>query len=179
MSAQARLVKKGSELHVYTPYHRLLVEQIRGIPGRRWDGTCWIVPVRAEEQTRELVRQFYQIEGEPCYVPFVVLRVHIRSEKKGYACGQVSVDDCELFLPESGYLNMQEEDGFVILDYAGGFTDEYKSARSRKNGFVIDYTLKIKVRDGAKWVTSGAASYEILSGGTAIDQFLEQVAEDL
>ena len=51
--------------------------------------------------------------------------------------------------------------------------------RSRKNGFVIDYTLKIKVRDGAKWVTSGAASYEILSGGTAIDQFLEQVAEDL
>lgn len=176
---RAKITKVGGNLLVFTPYNSQLVEEIRGIPGRRWDASlrAWSVPVASEQQVRELVRKFYQIEGEPCYTDYDVLRVKVigKVSASHVRAGGVSIDDVDIFNPQSGYLDMRPNTPFEILDYVGGIV----GIKQEGEPFMIEYTLKIKVRKNAVWHTTGSGdyqgSYEILSGNTPIDKFLDSL----
>jgi hypothetical protein len=177
----AEISLDGEEIVIRTPYNPALVVEIRGIPGRWWDARkrVWHVPASSEQQVREIIRQFYQIEGEPCYIPYKVVRVRVRGGKYAGVC----INGRELFDLLSGYLDMsQPNDIFEILDYAGGFTDEYKRVQDRHETFRVDYTLRLNVREDAVWLATGygdnKASYEFISpGNSSIDQFLEELNE--
>lgn len=176
MRELAVLKKVKDKILLRSPYHPGLVDAIRGIPGRRWNGEVWSFPAASEQQVREIVREFYQIEGEPCYVQFQIVRARIRARRYG----TVRIDGHDIVSATSGYLDMQPNTLFEILDYAGGFTEPYRRASDRVGGFEVDYTLRIRMREDAKWSIhvygGGEASYEILSDGP-IEAFLQSLME--
>jgi hypothetical protein len=177
MIGKAQLSKSGDNLVIATPYNPRLVEEIRGIPGRRFDGIkkMWWVHVSFEPQIREIVRKFFQIEGESSYVEQVTLRVHVTCQFSGNGRynGSVSIDGQDIFNPTSGYLDMRPNPVFEIVDHAGGFVEK----KSSSDPYRIDYTLKLKVLKDAGWRVSGSATYEILSGDNPVDRFIEDLLQ--
>lgn len=171
----AEVVRMQGNLFIRAPYHPRLVTEIRGIPGRRWKPglQAWSVPVASEQQVREIVRRFYQIDGEPCYLRYKIVRVHVTSFCDRRVGGGVTIDERDLFNTQSGYLDMRPNNIFEILDYVGGFVEKDNTS------FRVDYTLKLNVREDAEWRVTGyvpyIASYEILSGDNPVDQFLEDL----
>lgn len=174
MIGKAQLSKSGDNLVIATPYNPRLVEEIRGIPGRRFDGIkrTWIVHTSFESQIRDIVRKFFQIEGEPSYVELVTIRVKITCQfGNSRRNGSVSIDGQDIFNPMSGYLDLRPNPVFEIVDHAGGFVDK----KSSSDPYSIDYTLKLKVLKDAEWCVSAPATYEILSGDNLVDRFIEDL----
>ncbi len=160
----AKLTKVGDQLIIRCPYNASLVEEIRSIPGRRWnpDMKAWAVPAGSEQQVRELVRQFFQIEGEESQVEYEIVRVKVtgKSSSKRSYLGGVTVDGKEVFSTMRGYLDMRPNDTFQILDSKGGFTygDGYIN-NNHAHAFEVEYELVLKVRKGAQWAATGHADY--------------------
>ncbi len=180
----ANVRRKGDKIEIRAPYHELLVREIKGIPGRVWHETArmWTLPAASEQQARELVRQFYQIEGEPCYIVYQTVRVTVRggADANRVYRGGVTVDGRHLFDVNSGYLDMRPNMDFEILDYAGGFTAESTTARGRADKpFHVEYVLRVRVRTDAEWAATGrgefGGAYELLTGENPVDAFLEEV----
>ncbi len=179
---KAKLTKVAGKLLIHTPYNSHLVDEIRGIPGRRWnpDLQAWSVPVESEQQVRDLVRQFYQIEGEPCYVEYEIIRVKVTGEgsAKRTHTSSVTVDGREIFNPYSGYLDMRANGSFEILEHVGGFVKGDGYVRhGRGHAFAVAYTLKMRVRKEAEWETRGSGTYEFLPPESPVDEFLRSVLE--
>lgn len=155
---KARLKKVGDKLLIRTPYNAVLVEQIRGIPGRAWDATNkqWVVPIGSEKQVRDLIRQFFEIEGEDSDL-YQIVKVTITgkaSSSRRYI-GGVTIDEQNIFDPMSGYLDMRPNGVFEILDYDGGFTKG-----DSLDAFEVAYQLTIKVRRNAVWAITGQGEYQ-------------------
>jgi hypothetical protein len=167
---QASLKRVHDKIVLHSPYNALLVEAIHGIPGSRWNGSFWLFPAACDQQVRELVREFFQFEGEPCYISYKEIRIRVQ----GSHIGWVRIDGRDLF--PAGYLDMQSNDAFEILDYAGGFLEPFKKVRDRHQGFKVEYTLRLKIREDARIETHGNGSYEVLSDGP-IEQFLQELLE--
>lgn len=174
---KARIVKSKNDLIVSSPYNPRLVEDIRGIPGRRYNSVnkTWIVHESFDPLVRAILRRFFQIEGEPSYVEYVVLRVRVTCEFLGSLrySGDVSVDSQAIFDSTSGYLDLRPNPILEILDYAGGFVDR----KSAHEPFKIDYSLRMCVLKDATWSVSGHASYEILSNDNLVDRFVDDILQ--
>lgn len=176
----AKITKRASQIIIKTPYNADLVDEIRGIPGRAWDpkNKVWFAPAASEQQVREMIRPFFQIEDEPSYVNLKVIRVHVSGSCNGHRCGGVMIDGHDLFNPSSGYLDMQSNNDFEILDYSGGFVGEV--VRSPQKMFAVEYVLKLRIRAGASFTVTGhgdyAGSYEILSNDNPVDKFIDSLS---
>lgn len=167
---QASLEVKGDLLIIRAPYHPDLVREIQGILGRRWNGAkrYWTVHKAFEEQVREMIRPFFQIEGELNYVKLTTLRARIIGKSSRWYRDGVTIDEQNVFNPSSGYLDMRPNNMFEILDYSGGFI-------TRGSAFEVEYTVLIRLREQAQWQAFGDSSYEILSGDNPIDRFLDEI----
>lgn len=122
--ATAKITKVADVVLVQAPYNASLIAEIKAIPGRRYnpDLKAWSVPDGSEQQVRELVRQYYQIEGEVSQVEYETVRVRVtgKSSSKRTYMGGVTVDGREIFSTMRGYLDMRPNDSFEILEYKGG-----------------------------------------------------------
>ncbi len=161
---KASLVRVGDQLIIRSPYNAGLVEEVKGIPGRRWnpDIKVWSVPIGSEVQAREIVRQFFQIEGEPSYIEYETVRVRVtgKTSSTRYYCGGVTIDGRDVFSPTHGYLDTRKNDEFEILEQKGGFVsgDGYIK-RGKGHAFAVEYELLLRVRKNAEWKTTGRAEY--------------------
>lgn len=155
---KAKLIKVAGQLLIHTPYNACLVEEIRDIPGRRYDASlrAWSVPSGSEQQAREIVRKYFVIEGETGYDPYETITAKVVGR---YPCS-VEVDGIEVFSSRSGLLDMRPNGAYEIISYTGGLT--YAERHTRYSDFGVDYTLTLKVRKGAKWTTTGNGDFEIV-----------------
>ena len=155
---RAKLVKVADQILIHTDYNASLVEEIRGIPGRRWSSSMkvWSVPVGSEQQVREIVRRFFVIEGETSFDPYETITVKVI----GRYPASVTVDGIDIFSPRSGLLDTRPNGAFEIISYTGGV--KWSERHSRYTAFGIDYTLTLKVRKNAEWDTTGNGDYEIV-----------------
>lgn len=155
---KARLQRVGEKLLIQTPYNAVLVEQLRGIPGRMWDKVNhkWVVPAGSEKQVRALIRQFFEIEGETSDL-YQIIKVKVTgcASVSRSRLGYVTIDGEELFSPMHGYLDMRPNGVFEILEYKGGF-----SKGDSLSAFEIEYVLTVKVRRNARWATHGRDEYQ-------------------
>lgn len=160
----ARLTRARDQLLIQFPYNADLIEEIRGIPGRRWnvEMKVWSVPLGNEQQVREVIRPYYQIEGEPPYIEYETVRVRItgKTSSTRYYCGGVTVDGRDIFSPTHGYLDMRENDVYEILEHRGGFVrgDGYIK-HGQGHAFEVEYELVLRVRKDVRWKSTGRADY--------------------
>ena len=160
----AKLSRVGDRLLIQFPYNPGLIEEIREIPDRRWNGSikAWSVPIGNEQQVRDVIRPYYQIEGEPSYIEYETIRVRVTgktSARRTY-CGGVTIDGRDVFSPTHGYLDMRENDIYEIQEHRGGFVHgDGHIKRGQGHAFEVMYDLVLKVRKDATWETTGRAEY--------------------
>jgi hypothetical protein len=154
----ATITKVAGQVIVRTPWNESLVQEIRNIPGRRWNSQvrAWFVPAGSEHQVRELVRQYFQIEGE--YLPDtpyenVLVRVTGNASDKYSHIGGVRIDGVDILSFVGGYLDTRPNGAFEIL--------EYKSTCTETEAFYqIEYELLLRIRRNAAWSVTGRGDFK-------------------
>src|SRR5258708_3162515 len=157
MANQAKLTKVGNVVIINTPYNASLVADIKTLPGRRYNAElkAWSVPVQHEEQVREIVRKYFQIEGEESSVKYSIVRVIVTakaSSKRTYL-GGVTVDGHDIINMMYGSVRYND-DTFEVLQEKGGFT-----RGDANHAWEVEYDLTLKTRKGAIFQTTGHADY--------------------
>ncbi len=153
---KATLTNENGLIVIRTPYNASLVQEIKSLPGRRWnaDERAWTVPASQEMQAREIVRRYFQIEGKESALEYEIVRCHIFakvSAKRTYN-GNVAIDGHEI-------VNMygsvrRNDDAFEVIEEQGGFL-----RGDSRHAFEVEYTLTLKVRKGAAFERTGHADY--------------------
>jgi hypothetical protein len=144
----------NGEIAIKSPYNASLVEEIRSLPNRRWNGVekSWVVPAKYENQVRQIVRKYFQIEGEEAQVEYEVLDLVIWADntyKRSYPHG-VTIDGCDVVNMQYGSL-IRSSNAFEVLEEKEG---EFLKGDS-SHAFEVRYRVKVKVRKGAKIETYG------------------------
>jgi hypothetical protein len=155
--ATAIITNQGHEVFVKSPYNASLVSDIKALQGRRWDGgnKVWAVPARLESEVREIVRRYFQIEGEESTIEYETVRVHVEvksSSKRSYI-GNVTVDGHDIVSGLYGNVR-RNDDAFEVIEEKGGFT-----RGDSRHAFEVSYDLVLKVRKGAIFQSTGHADY--------------------
>ena len=57
--AKIRIEKKDGKAHVYTPYNRDFVKNIKQIGGAHWTGSAWSIPEDCIEDARAIMQRVY------------------------------------------------------------------------------------------------------------------------
>jgi hypothetical protein len=161
--AVATIINNGSESIIKSPYNASLVSDIKALPGRKWnsDNKAWSVPGRFDAQVREIVRRYFQIEGEQSAVEYEEVRLVVcadNTSKRSYPHG-VTIDGCDVVNMTYGSL-VQKSNAFEILESKGGFL-----RGDSRHAFEVRYEIKVKVRKDAKIETygrCGSGSFEIV-----------------
>lgn len=152
---QAEFISQGAMVAVKTPYNTSLIDEIKLLPGRRWDAAnkCWLVPVAEEGNAREIVRKYYQIKGEGSIVQMETkrLRIVVEASARRTYVGRVEIDGQELVWSNSGSLRMEGPEGaWKVLEATGGYI-----SGDARHAYKAEYTLTLSLRKGAKIETSG------------------------
>lgn len=166
---KALLIENNGEIAIKTPYNASLVEEIKSLPNRRWNGVqkAWIVPASREQEVREIVRKYFMIEGEESTVEHEVLDLVVWADntyKRSYPHG-VTVDGCDIVNMAYGSL-VRSSNAFEILESKGGFVKGDSS-----HAYEVCYEIKLKVRKGAViegYGRCGKGSFEIVEAGKAV-----------
>lgn len=155
--SQAKITKVGNVVVISTPYNASLVTEIKELPGRRYnsDLKAWSVPVQHEDRVREIVRKYFQIEGEESTIERVTVKVIVRvkaSSKRSY-CGGVTIDGHDIVNMAYGSVRYND-DTFEILQEKGGFI-----VGDARHAYTAEYELTLRVRKGAVFASTGHADY--------------------
>lgn len=155
--SQARITKVGNVVVVNSPYNATLVDEIKELPGRRYnpDLKAWSVPSQHEEEVRQIVRKYFQIEGEESAVEYQMVKVivTVKASSKRTYLGGVTVDGHDLV--NMGYGSVRyNDDAFEVLQEKGGFT-----VGDSRHAYTAEYELTLKVRKGAIFESTGHADY--------------------
>lgn len=161
--ATASIVKMPSGVAVKSPYNASLVEEIKSLPNRKWDGIqkVWIVPQSSEVRAREIVRKYFQIEGEKSEVEYETINLIVWADntyKRSYPHG-VTIDGCDVVNMSYGSL-IRSSNAFEILESKGGFVKGDSS-----HAYEVRYEIKVRVRKGAKieaYGRCGKGDFEIV-----------------
>ncbi len=159
----------NGEVAIKSPYNASLVEEIKSLPNRRWNGVqkAWIVPMKFESQAREIVRKYFQIDGEEAQIEYETIEMVVWTDntyKRSYPHG-VTVDGCDVINMQYGSL-VRSSKQFEILESKGGFT-----SGDSNHAFSVRYEIKVRVRKGAKieaYGRCGKGSFEIVEAGKAV-----------
>lgn len=155
--------KAGSHVIIKSPYNGRLVDAIKAIPGAKWnvngEKKYWSLPIEHYEAAKEVVRPFYQIEGEESFVTWRTVRATVRFEqhktrtvrKYGKA---VLIDGTDLINVDYGNVYKYSSD-FDILEEQGGFVQ----GDEKSPYWAVEYTLLIKMRSQAV-VQAVSGTYE-------------------
>lgn len=169
----AKIIAASTRIFVESPYNAELVSEIKEISGRKWHPTekVWSVPAEAEQRLREVVRQYFAIEGEESKVEYEVLRLRVFAEcsaKRTYF-GTVTIDGHEVIRRDG---SLGKSDQFEVLKSEGGFLKGDGHIRnmapfaSTGKAWQAEYIIEVKARKGAKIEAVGHAdhwgSFEVL-----------------
>jgi hypothetical protein len=151
--SNATLTKVANQIIIRTPYNASLVDEIKSLPGRRWndDIKAWSVPAEHETSVREIVRQYFQIEGEESQVKYEVLELIVWADntyKRSYPHG-VTIDGCDVVNMAYGSI-VQRSNTFELLESSGGFI-----CGDSNHAFEVKYQIKVRVRKDATIETYG------------------------
>ena len=152
---QAEFTRQGMMIAIKTPYNASLVDEIKLLSGRRWDAAskCWLVPLAEEGNARDIVRKYYQIQGEASIVQMETKRLRVVAEashRRTYV-GRIEIDGQELIWSNSGSLRMEGPEGaWKVLEATGGYT-----SGDARHAYRVEYTLTLSLRKDAKIEASG------------------------
>lgn len=155
MKAQIKkieIIKNQPFYAISSPYNRSFVDALKAaIPyeGRKWDrdAKTWNITPEYLEKAKEVVRQFFEIEGEENHIEYEIVEAIVKAgntSKRTYPAG-VTIDGVNIINPLYGNLN-RKSPTFEILESSGGFT-----RGDNAHAFDVEYQIKVKVRKGAGW----------------------------
>lgn len=155
--ANATLTKINDQIIIKSPYNASLVEEIKQVQGRRWNGTekAWTVPADQEAVVREIVQKFFAIEGEQSTVEYSTVHVIVRakaSSKRSYL-GGVIIDGHDIINMNFGSVR-RNDDAFEVISEKGGFV-----RGDARHAWEVEYDLVLKCRKGATFQTTGRADH--------------------
>ncbi len=167
----AKVIAASTRIFVESPYNAEMIAALKEIPGRKWHPTekCWSVPVEEEARLREVVRRYFQIEGEKVEMETIDLRVFAECSAKRTYFGTVTIEGHEVIRRDG---SLGQSDRFEILEAKGGFDKGdghlYLTGLGgpRGHAWQATYTIKVRTRHGAKIeevrCASHCGSFEIL-----------------
>lgn len=164
----ARLIEEGNRIIIKTSaYNADFVEDIKKVDGKKpvfvnGKFDSWSVPAEQEQAAREIVRRYFQIEGEESHIEYEVLRLRVtgKSSAKRSYLGGVEIDGHDLIDTMHG--NLRKSPHFEVLKSEGGFVygDGYINLkRQSSHAFAVEYIVEVKVRKGAKIEATGHADH--------------------
>jgi predicted transposase YbfD/YdcC len=147
LADKAEIEQTDTLVKVKAPYHSQMIDALKVI-GAKWDAQnkVWYVPAEDEGKLREVVRPYFQIEGEESFVQWKTVKLHIKFEqnkRRGHRkC--VLIDGHDLLNVNYGNL-YKVGTVFDILESSGGFTE----GDERSPYWTVEYDLTVKVRANA------------------------------
>ncbi len=143
---------KNNQAIVKAPYNAAMVDEIKNIPNRKWDGItkAWIVPAEFAGKAQEIIDRYF---GEAVEKEIIRLRITGgNTYKRTYPHG-VSIDGYDLITP---WGNISRDcAAFKVLDCKGGFT-----RGDARHAFDVEYEVTLEIRKGARIERTGRASYQ-------------------
>lgn len=157
---KAQIIKRGAVAAIKSDYNTSLIAELKAIPGRRWNGAtkCWEIPLPHEEAAREILRKYFPIEDELNVEPareIIKARVQAGNSSKRNYSGGVKIDGIDVISTLTGAINLKPNSAFEVLESSVG-TWLRGDAR---HAFDIEYTVVLKVRQGADWESYGNANH--------------------